>query len=294
MLRGELVPEDRKKDARGFYGLRSIFLERIGRGLADAGLAAVLIKGAALALTHYRSPWARAMSDIDLIAPVGEEARAVAALLGAGCETQAVGADRPLTTPAFGETVLVTRLGKFEQTVELHARLDKMVARPVDYAAVFRRARPAPELPGLLVPDPVDHALLIVLQLAGHEFRHEIGFVDLDLLLRGDFDTAAFIARAREWSLETACWIAFATLLALDAPSARPAAALVAELKPGPLRRAAVSASYDVGNYPVARGAFALGWPWVLRQAPLRDDVLAWTTGLARFAWLRARELIGR
>jgi hypothetical protein len=294
MLRGDLVPESRRQQARGAYALRSIFLERLGRGLADAGAEALLVKGAALALTHYPSPWQRPMSDIDLLAPDGGAPRVVAALRAAGCEAGPSGVNRPLTTPAFGETVLVARLGAFAHSVEVHTRLDKVVGRPVDYRAVFSRARPAPELPGLLLPDAVDHALLIVLHLAGHEFNHDLGFVDLDLLLRGDLDPAAFRARAHEWRLGTAAWIALETLVALDAPSARIAAALAATLEPGRARRAAVAACYDVGSYPVARGPLTLGWRWVARQTPLRDDLVGWTAGLARFSLLRARELVRR
>ncbi|MCK6586345.1 MAG: hypothetical protein L6Q76_02055, partial [Polyangiaceae bacterium] len=59
---------------------------------------------------------------------------------------------------------------------------------------------------------------------------------------------------------------------------------------PGPLRRAALERFYSLRSFPFAEGPFALGFPWILRQTPLRDDLLPWALGIARYAKVRAAE----
>ena len=283
LLRGSAEPP-----ARAAYLIRAHLLERMAAALTAARAAARLVKGAALALTHYPAPWVREMSDIDLLVRPGDEARVVDALERAGLDRDEGDRTRPRTAALFGEIAMNADVAGAPLLVEVHTGLDKVVARPVDHAAIFARARPAPGLAGLLVPEDADHVLLVVLHEASSEFRHLLGFLDLHLLLRGSPDVGAIRRRAREWALGSALYVALAGLSALGAGSVP--LELLDELEPGALRRTALARYYDVGRFPLARAPQRLGWPWMLRQTPLRDDLGAWCLGLARYAGLRALE----
>jgi hypothetical protein len=267
--------------------LRAHVLAQIARALREITTPALLVKGAALALTVYPSPASRPMQDVDLLVRRADRDRVVAALVAAGGVVHAA-ADRPLTADFFGETVITMHAGSTPLLVEIHTSLDKLVPRPIDELGLFARAVPAPGLAGLLVPSAVDHALLIALHAAGHELRHCIALLDLELLFRGGIDLDTLVARARAWRLTTVMFAVMSALLALGAASVTPAH--VAAFDPGPLRRRLVERVHPPADAldPQSRGE--LGIPWILRQIPLRDDLAAYGLGLGKYAAARARE----
>ncbi|APR85421.1 Hypothetical protein A7982_10770 [Minicystis rosea] len=264
-------------EARAAAMLRAHVLANVGSILAAAGIEALLVKGAALALTVYPDPAVRGMHDVDLLVRRADHDRAVAALVRGGLEHQRV-ADRPVSASFLGETLLLARAGALSTLVEVHQTLDKIVPRPIDEDALFAGARPAPGLPGLSIPSPEDHALLVALHAAGHDFRHPAAFLDLELLLRRGLDLDVLTARARAWRLETVMFAALSLLRDLGSPSVD--GDLVARFEPGPLRRALLRRAAASGE--------ALGAAWILRQTPLRDDLAEWTIGLGRYAAARA------
>ncbi|MDC3957527.1 nucleotidyltransferase family protein [Polyangium jinanense] len=269
--------------------LRAHVLGLVSRALVARGERAMLVKGAALALTIYPSPAARPMSDVDLLVPPQRERAVIEALAAAGLELHE-NRFRPRSREMLGETQLVARAGEMRLLVEVHGTLDKIVPRPIDLTAVEDRATPAPGLSGLLLPSAEDHALLVALHAAGHEFRHDIALLDLELLMRGGIDKRVLVERAREFRLGTVMFVMLSTLRALGAASVDPA--LVQAFDPGRLRRAALVPFYDVGGFPVPRTKAALGIRWVVGQTPLRDDLGAWARGLARYAAARVGDRI--
>jgi hypothetical protein len=270
--------------------LRSQVLQRMGAALQGANVSVLLVKGAALALTTYRPAWQREMDDVDLLVRPGEHDRVVEALVAAGF-VHGPPDGRPLSRTLMGETLLYAPFGDAKILVEVHTQLDKVVARSIDYAGCFARARPAPGLPGLLLPTPEDHALLVVLHAACAEFRHPVGFVDLDALLADGIDDATLLSRAGAWQLGTALFVALSTLEALG--SSHVPRVVLDALRPGALRRAALARYYSVGSYPVANGTYRPKFlPWILRQAPLRDDLATWVRGVAHYARVRAIERV--
>lgn len=269
--------------------LRAHVLKLLSAALAEAGERAMLVKGAALALDVYPTPASRPMRDVDLLVPPAREEAVIRALASGGLE-RCEQPGRKRSGKMLGETQLIARAGALTLLVEVHATLDKIVPRPFDIAAIERRASPAPKgLDALLVPAPEDHALLVAQHLASHEYRHPIGLLDLELLLRRGLDPALLVRRAHEARLSTVMFVALATLHALGAASASPD--LVAAFAPSPLRRAALALFYDVGRYPVARGEGELGALWILRQTPMRDDLARWTAGLVRYAAARLEDI---
>lgn len=267
--------------------LRAHVLAQIARALREIATPALLVKGAALALTVYPSPASRPMQDLDLLVRRADRDRVLAALAAAGGVVHA-DPDRPLTSVFLGETAVMMRAGNAPLLVEIHTSLDNLVPRPIDEAGLFARALPAPGLAGLLVPSVEDHALLIALHAAGHELRHCIGILDLELLLRGGMDLDALAQRAEQWRLTTVMYAVMSALLALGAASVTPAH--VAAFDPGPLRRFLIEHVHPPAEAldPQRRGA--LGFPWILRQIPLRDDLAAYGLGLGKYAAARARE----
>lgn len=271
--------------------LRAHVLGQISRALVARGERVMLVKGAALALTVYPSPAARPMCDVDLLVPPQRERAVIEALAHAGLDLHE-NPWRPKSRAMLGETQLVARAGEMRLLVEVHGTLDKIVPRPIDVAEIEARAERAPGLPGLLLPSAEDHALLVALHAAGHEFRHEMAWLDLELLLRAGLDERLLVERAREFRLGTVMFVVLSTLRALGAASV--AAALVEAFDPGVFRRAALVPFYDVGGFPVPRTEAALGVRWVVGQTPLRDDLGAWLRGLARYAVARVEDRITR
>jgi hypothetical protein len=265
--------------------LRARILEQLSRAFAPSGLKALLVKGAALGLTVYPSSAHRSMSDIDLLIDPRAEARVLAALELAGGSIRRL-PDRPRSAKFLGEIAVILRCGAMSFPVEVHTSLDKIVPRPIPVLDLFKRAREA--LPGLFLPSLEDHALLVALHAAGNELRLPSNLLDLELLLRAGARLPVLVSRASEQKLTTVMFAAMSALRALGAASVT--AAHVAAFDPGPLRRAALERFYNLRSFPFAQGPFALGFPWILRQTPLRDDLLPWARGLARYAAARAAE----
>ena len=267
--------------------LRAHVLAQVASALRGASLPALLVKGAALALTVYPSPASRPMQDIDLLVHRADRDRVLAALTAVGGVVHA-SPDRPLTADFLGETGVMMRAGQTPFLVEIHTSLDKIVPRPIDTAGLFARALAAPGLPGLLVPSAEDHALLIALHAAGHELQHPAAWLDLELLFRSGIDLDTLVHRASEWRLTTVMHAMMTALHALGAASVTPAH--VAAFDPGPLRRRLVERVHHPAAALDAHRPSALGLPWILRQIPLRDDLAAYGLGLGRYAAARVRE----
>jgi len=281
-----LVEDERAAQAQ--FLLRQHVIEQIGVTLAEAQAQALLVKGAAVALSAYPKPWLREMSDIDLIVRDHDMALVLGRLEGAGFSRVPAEPARLWTTDAFGEVVFVARAGAASWTIEVHGMLDKIVARPLPTDDLFDRSLAAPELSGLRLPSAEDHVLLIALHEAASEFRHPAGFVDVELLFRQGIDCAVLIDRARRYKLRTALYVVLATLRGLDAPSIPND--LVSELRPGRLRGLVLKRCYAIGDYPLAPDAMELGLPWIVRQTALRDDLVRWGLGVGRYAAQRALE----
>ena len=228
------------------------------------------------------------MVDIDLLVLPQDEAELLRLLDGAGFSRLPDPPGRPLSFASLAERQLVWRSAGAAQLLEVHTSLDKLIGRPFSYAEVFQRGQAVPTTPGILLPCPEDHALLVVLHAAGAEFRHEATWTDLELLLKSGLDLAVFEERARSWRLQTAAYIALETLRVLGSTSVP--SDLLERLCPTQLRLRALASCYRVGHYPVTTGQLRLGLPWVLRQTPLRDDLLRWLAGVTVYAAKRGVE----
>jgi len=267
--------------------LRRHVLSQIGEALRGANIPALLVKGAALALTVYPDAAARRMSDIDVLVKEADHVRAVGALEKLGW---LVGTNetRRFSGVMLGETMVQARIGAMTFTVEVHSSLDKVVRRPIDFADLMGRASDAPGLPGLSVPAREDHALLVALHASTHEFRHTLALQDMELLLRSGLDKRELVRRCDVFRLRSVMFVLLSVLRHLGAASVD--AALVQMFEPGLLRRQLLERFYDLRQFPPARGPEALGLAWIVGQAPLWDDPRMFASGVLKYAGLRALE----
>ena len=248
---------------------------------------ALLVKGAALAMTHYERPWHRAMSDIDLLVVPEQQDRVVSALEAAGAVLTPI-PGRPWTTSALGERHLVRKMGAVTQLIEVHRAFDKIVPRPIDAAAIMDRGSPASELPQLIIPCAEDQFLLVALHVAFSDFQHPNAWVDLSRLLERRLDWAVVLQRAQQWRMQIALYVVLESLKfvvpgSLSADQIRP-------LRPNMLRRRWISSQYQLGGYPLYARPKRQGLAWMAGQTPLRDDLGDWGIGLMRYAVHRALE----
>jgi hypothetical protein len=274
--------------ARAAYVLREHVLRRVAAALCGAGVRAAAVKGAGLAREVYDPPWEREMVDIDLLVPEEQLARAVAALEGEGWVVRARGPERWLTAGVFHEVVVVASAGVATMAIELHTALDKVSARPIDVDEILGRSSPLGGLDGLLLPEREDHLLLVVVHFASSEFRHTQALVDLERLLAHGVDWDRVSRRASRWKLSTALWASL--VLLVEAGSARVPPPVLERLRPRGVRRWALGRVYDLSRLPPSDEPLELGWRWLSRQAPLRDDSVAFALDVLRYAAARAVE----
>jgi len=274
------VPRASGPEAHSSALFRAHVLAKVARMFADAGVEGLLVKGAALAFTVYEEPAARFMADIDLLVRPGESDRVVAALVAGGCTVKPE-PRRHHSASLLGETCVYVHAGAMLQLVEVHTTLDKVVTRPIDVAALFDRATPAPSLPALRLPAPEDHALLVALHAATHDFTHAIAFLDLELLLRRGLDVRVLADRAREWRLTAVMFAMLSGMRQLGAASVDDE--LVSRFDPGPLRRGLLARA-------ASQGTSKPGLGWIGAQTKLRDDPLTWAFGVGRYAIARVRD----
>lgn len=295
----ELSPETlrllRNRDARpevlpGAHAdalLRRHVLTQIAEAMQRDRITALLVKGAALALTVYPDPGARRMSDIDMLVADVDQERAVRALEQLGWLV-ARNEARQLSGVMLGETMVQARLGALTFTVEVHASLDKVVRRPIAFADLVTRASPAPGLPGLSVPSREDHTLLVALHASTHAFRHTLALQDMELLLRSGLDKRLLKERCDQFQLRTVMFVMLSVLRNLGAASVDDE--LVRAFEPSKVRRGMLDRFYDLKQYPPARGDESLGWLWLVGQAPLWDDPQRFVAGVMKYAGVRSVE----
>lgn len=295
VLSAEIVRLIRDREARpeiapGAHAdalLRRHVLGQIGETFRRANIPALLVKGAALALTVYPDAAARRMSDIDVLVKEADQARAVKALENLGW---LVGTNetRRLSGAMLGEVMMQARIGAMTFTVEVHTSLDKVVRRPIAFEDLLDRASDAPGIPGLSVPSREDHTLLVALHASTHEYRHTLALQDMELLLRSGLDKRELKRRCEMFRLQSVMFVMLSVLRNVRAASVNDE--LVRMFDPGWMRRRMLERFYDLKRYPPARGDAALGLAWIINQAPLWDDPRMFASGVVKYAGIRALE----
>lgn len=154
--------------------------------LREAGVTALLLKGAALAYTHYPAPYLRPRGDTDLLVTPDDRARAEDALGNLGYRRESgVSRDSVHTQRMFRRYE-----GSVPHTVDLHWAISNrpLFARMLSFGELRRDARPIEALgAGALAPAPI-HALILacIHRVAHHDDAPDlIWLYDLKLLAEG-------------------------------------------------------------------------------------------------------------
>ncbi|MXO96772.1 hypothetical protein GRI34_10135 [Erythrobacter aquimaris] len=179
-------------------------LAQVAETLGERGIAAVALKGAALAWSVWPSPAERVMRDIDLLVPQAQATQAYRALREAGW--QAPQADGGLLDQmAREETHLPPLLSPDGVMCEVHAHawasapLGSVTMPPCDDAGILARAVWDDTL-GMLLPGDEDMLVHLVVHCAvSHLFNvGPLGLIDIDLFVgEREIDWAAFWQRAQ-------------------------------------------------------------------------------------------------
>jgi hypothetical protein len=255
-------------------------LGEAAQALAAAGdLAAVLLKGTAVAHQIYENPSHRVGVDIDILVAESDFDAVLCALRAGGF--------RDATSPAFvrrhgdraweHELAWVTEGGTV--SVDVHRRLAASDRFHVDHGAILARAVPVDALPWP-VTHPSDSLLHTVLHMAANRYAVPLkSWIDiLRLVDHGDVDLRAAAQRARSWRMATAFWAALRVCerwfdLEIDEEISR-------SIQPGRASRALLDRALSAeGRWPIRgnpHGTFSRLW-----AGPLLSDDLA-----SAWAWL--------
>src|SRR5262249_51587245 len=144
-------------------------ITRVLASLREAGVTALVLKGGALAYTHYPAPHLRPRGDTDLLVTREDRARAQEALDDLGYRRQnSVSRDAVHTQWMFRR-----HEGRLPHTIDLHWAISNrpLFARMLSFDELRRDARPIATLGAdALAPAPV-HALILacVHRVAHHD-----------------------------------------------------------------------------------------------------------------------------
>ncbi len=182
--------------------------------LDRAGAVPLLLKGEALAHTHYTATWQRPRADTDLLVAPGAERAADATLVALGYRRQLQLPGRWVSSQA---SFVRSGPGGFAHAIDLHWRINNspVLAGLASHGEIAASAVPLPPLgPAARAPDPI-HALLIAcLHRVGSEHApytvdgvpraggdRLIWLADIDRLVRalsaGDRKACVRVARER-------------------------------------------------------------------------------------------------
>lgn len=229
------------------WGLHAQTLAQLATAFQEAGVTAVLLKGAALALTVYPQPAQRTMSDIDLWVQEKEMAAAVTAVTRLGFVMHS-NRDRPLALQQLAQgEIQLNRSDWAQGLVELHWSpfLGWWLRRAahVDVDGVWNRKENLAAVGGsyyqLAAEDLVLH--VAVHMAVNHQFGMKAlqGLLDIALSAQArGVDWGLVALRAKEWRVGTAVYV---VLHLLDQLIGAVGVEIALErLRPSPLRRWAV------------------------------------------------------
>lgn len=145
------------------------------RALEQAGVAALVFKGTALASFLYEDPALRTRADTDLLVPAGSDKAVTQALLRSGFH-------RVPGVPSYQSTFTVSDPAGTSHSLDVHWRINnsELLARTFTFEELADRSMPLPGLaPGARGPSVVDSLMIACMHRATH--RHYAYRVDGDV-----------------------------------------------------------------------------------------------------------------
>ena len=167
----ERLVEDTRREAV-IAAVRDRELSRVLSTLAAAGIDVLLMKGAALAYSHYPESYLRPRDDADLLIAPADRERVVRAL-----ERQAYEHVPDITGDAVLGQILFERPGVAGSLLDVHWRLTarRVTAGLLPFDELRARAVPVPRLgPTARAPAPVDALALACIHQSAHHPEHDL------------------------------------------------------------------------------------------------------------------------
>ncbi len=220
-------------------------LGQVAATLHGCGVPVLLLKGAALGRSVYASPAERPRSDLDLLIPAENLARAGQALAQQGYQAHLLRV-WPRWQARYRSQQRLLRpdsLGGWF-VVELHWALFELpyYIDRIPAQEIWQGATEASDLPGALLPDLATLLLHSCAHLALHHSQDMrlLWLLDVDRLLRrDDLDWDAVLARAGRWHLRLALRrVVQQTQASLGTPVAATVQAALNRLAPAPVEQA--------------------------------------------------------
>jgi len=171
--------------------VRHLRQQNMARQIAEAwqrqGVAALALKGLALAHTLYPHPCLRPMADLDFLVPLAHRDPAVKVLADMGFQTKQRPPSRIPLLPSPAEIQMAKIIGKEVVLVEIHFAIDYCDLLPAEWKENLTGRSEIADLGGVRmgVLHPTDQWIALCLHLsAKHDFEVAHGLVDLCLLLQ--------------------------------------------------------------------------------------------------------------
>jgi len=189
--------------------LRAAELRRVIDALGAAGVRAVILKGSALAYTHYPEPWCRPRADLDLLVSRDDRPRAGRVLQSAGYAPGELVSGTWLMQQDLWERVLAPEA---TQMVDVHVELTNRTffAAHLPAADLLARAVPAPFAgPHGWQLDAVDALIFSCVHRVAHHSADARLIWSRDLALQAGTcspsDVAVLLSRAPALGLAAVC-----------------------------------------------------------------------------------------
>jgi hypothetical protein len=181
-------------------------LDRVTAALGDGGVSALVMKGAAVAYSHYPEPSLRPRAGLDLVVAKGDRGEAERILSAAGYEPDL----KAPRAPASGQCRYRRRDRQVPEPIELHWRVTDsvVIGEPLPFADAWRRRVAIPSLGHAMTFGPSDRLLVACLQRAAERERAPLVSL-LDIHLLAAATTLAqwqdFLDRASGAPIQPAC-----------------------------------------------------------------------------------------
>ena len=247
--------------------------------LAERGIASIVLKGAAMAILHYRDAGARVMEDVDLLVPTERTLDAAATLAALGFRP---GPARGSAPPFDGDWRALHHSYPFHDgagnELDLHWYLSAEARWPGADEPFWRGAVPI-EIDGAsaLALAPTDQLYHVCAHASNSNTPHVRWLADALTLMRAhDIDWERLVGHARARRMVPALAETLGVLVRdLDAPVPPAVLATLAATRVSFLDRVEHAHNVAVRPYTLAAVLVRL-WCWHRRGAP--DPQWAWTT----------------
>ena len=270
-------------------------LEHVTRALENAGIEALVLKGAAFLETLYSvgEMTSRPMADVDLLVRAHDLPRSRDVMNALGYTWITIDDNRRLTAEECFEWVFVDRSAAVPVVFELHRGFCREHHFTPDYDGVWQRSvwidAPQRRVHTLC---PEDTLLYLALHQAKHSFVwDDRAYRDVARVIeRWTVDWSVVVKRAAEWNVRLALYVMLTVSKRIhrcDVP-----VDVCSSLKPGTIRGALLDAVLDMDGSGKSRFSEEKQWVKLVTSMCIIDRPTHFARYVLDYGWLRLREIV--